>query len=297
MSIMHLPVCRVATDVLVGHKRRCSLSSCFPFKLVCFLAVCIFCVCAPDAPVSEHIKASSGAYKYFCNGQWLESSSGKTVPVTNPSTLHKDYQVQACTQEEVNNVFAAAKAAQLSWARTPLWKRAEYLHKVAVLMRQNAQPMADCLVKEIAKPAKDALTEVIRSADLIDYTAEEGLRSLGEGQLLTSDSFPGQARNKLCLVSKVPLGVVLCIPPFNYPVNLAVSKLAPALMAGNAVVLKPPSQGVVAGIHMLACFAAAGLPPGTVNVITGACARVSARRQVGQQSPPAAETRPAPLPG
>eukprot|EP00882_Tetradesmus_deserticola_P023695 GHRQ01025801.1.p1 GENE.GHRQ01025801.1~~GHRQ01025801.1.p1 ORF type:complete len:362 (+),score=169.96 GHRQ01025801.1:936-2021(+) len=224
---------------------------------------------ASMAEFYEHIKASSGAYKYFCNGQWLESSSGKTVPVTNPSTLHKDYQVQACTQEEVNNVFAAAKAAQLSWARTPLWKRAEYLHKVAVLMRQNAQPMADCLVKEIAKPAKDALTEVIRSADLIDYTAEEGLRSLGEGQLLTSDSFPGQARNKLCLVSKVPLGVVLCIPPFNYPVNLAVSKLAPALMAGNAVVLKPPSQGVVAGIHMLACFAAAGLPPGTVNVITG----------------------------
>jgi delta 1-pyrroline-5-carboxylate dehydrogenase len=108
--------------------------------------------------ISEHIKASSGAYKYFCNGQWLESSSGKTVPVTNPSTLQKDYQVQACTQEEVNSVFAAAKAAQLSWAKTPLWKRAEYLHKVAVLMRQNAQPMADCLVKEIAKPAKDALT-------------------------------------------------------------------------------------------------------------------------------------------
>jgi glyceraldehyde-3-phosphate dehydrogenase (NADP+) len=118
-------------------------------------------------------------------------------------------------------------------------------------------------------------TEVIRSADLIDYTAEEGLRSLGEGQLLTSDSFPGQPRNKLCLVSKVPLGVVLCIPPFNYPVNLAVSKLAPALMAGNAVVLKPPSQGVVAGIHMLACFAAAGLPPGTVNVITGGLVAVA----------------------
>lgn len=95
------------------------------------------------------------------------------------------------------------------------------------------------------------------------------MRSLGEGQLLTSDSFPGQSRNKLCLVSKVPLGVVLAIPPFNYPVNLAVSKLAPALMAGNTVVLKPPSQGVVAGIHMIKCFAAAGLPPGVVNVVTG----------------------------
>jgi len=112
----------------------------------------------------------------------------------------------ACTQDEVNKVFAAAKAAQQVWARTPLWKRAEALHKVAGIMRQHAQPMADCLVKEIAKPAKDSMTEVVRSADLIDYTAEEGVRSLGEGQLLNSDSFPGQSRNKICLVSKVEPG-------------------------------------------------------------------------------------------
>jgi glyceraldehyde-3-phosphate dehydrogenase (NADP+) len=103
----------------------------------------------------------------------------------------------------VNAVFASSKAAQKLWAKTPLWKRAELLHKAATLMREHAQPMADCLVKEVAKPKKDSYTEVVRSADLIDYTAEEGLRSLGEGQLLNSDSFPGQQRNKLCLVSKV----------------------------------------------------------------------------------------------
>jgi hypothetical protein len=72
--------------------------------------------------------------------------------------------------------------------------------------------MADCLVKEIAKPARDSVTEVIRSADLIDYTAEEGLRALGEGQMLTSDSFPGQKRNKLCLVSKVREPTVPSLP-------------------------------------------------------------------------------------
>jgi glyceraldehyde-3-phosphate dehydrogenase (NADP+) len=70
-------------------------------------------------------------------------------------------------------------------------------------------------------------------------------------------------------IPQVPLGVVLAIPPFNYPVNLAVSKLAPALMAGNTVVLKPPSQGAAAGVHMMQCFAAAGLPPGVVNLVTG----------------------------
>jgi glyceraldehyde-3-phosphate dehydrogenase (NADP+) len=100
-------------------------------------------------------------------------------------------------------MFASAKAAQKSWAKTPLWQRAEVIHKVAALMRQHAQPMADCLVKEVAKPAKDALTEVLRSADLLDYTAEEGVRVLGAGDLLLPDSFPGQQRNKLCLASKV----------------------------------------------------------------------------------------------
>ena len=68
----------------------------------------------------------------------------------------------------------------------------------------------------------------------------------------------------------MPLGVVLAIPPFNYPVNLAVSKLGPALIAGNAVVLKPPTQGAISGIHMMQCFHKAGLPAGLINMTTGA---------------------------
>lgn len=215
------------------------------------------------------IICASGAYKYYSGGQWRESSSGKLVPIVNPTTRTVQYNVQACTQEEVNEMFVRAKDAQKQWARTPLWKRAEVLHKVAEVMRNNAQPIADCLVKEIAKSSKDSLTEVIRSAEFMDYTAEEGVRFLGEGQTLCPDSFPGQERNKMCMVSKVPLGVVLAIPPFNYPVNLAVSKLAPALMAGNAVVLKPPTQGAVSGLFMAACFHAAGLPSGLLNVATG----------------------------
>lgn len=68
---------------------------------------------------------------------------------------------------------------------------------------------------------------------------------------------------------QVPLGVVLCIPPFNYPVNLAVSKMAPALMAGNCVVVKPPSQGAVSALHMIQAFHKAGFPPGVVQCVTG----------------------------
>ncbi|KAG0584008.1 hypothetical protein KC19_3G179000 [Ceratodon purpureus] len=92
---------------------------------------------------------------------------------------------------------------------------------------------------------------------------------MAEGKFLLSDSFPGNGRNKYCLASKIPLGVVLCIPPFNYPVNLAVSKIAPALITGNAVILKPPTQGAVSALHMVHCAHMAGFPKGLLAAITG----------------------------
>ncbi|KAG9146225.1 hypothetical protein Leryth_007927 [Lithospermum erythrorhizon] len=190
-------------------------------------------------------------FKYYADGEWKKSSSGKSVAIINPTTRKTQYKVQACTQEEVNKVMEMSKAAQKLWARTPLWKRAELLHKAAAILKEHKAPIGECLVKEIAKPAKDAVTEinlvaqllsmiynlfhsqveasdftqVVRSGDLISYCAEEGVRILGEGKLLVSDSFPGNERTKYCLTSKIPLGVVLAIPPFNYPVNLAVSKI------------------------------------------------------------------------
>ncbi|KAK9683682.1 hypothetical protein RND81_10G158400 [Saponaria officinalis] len=208
-------------------------------------------------------------YKYYADGVWKSSSSSKFVPIINPTTRKVQFKVQACTQEEVNKVMEAAKVAQKAWAKTPLWKRAELLHKAAAILKQHKIPIADCLVKEIAKPAKDAVTEVVRSGDLVSYCAEEGVRILGEGKFLVSDSFPGNERTKYCLTSKIPLGVVLAIPPFNYPVNLAVSKIAPALIAGNSLVLKPPTQGAVAVLHMVHCFHLAGFPKGLISCVTG----------------------------
>ena len=154
-------------------------------------------------------------------------------------------------------------------ARTPLHKRAAILHEAARLMRQHWSPVADALVAEIAKPAKDAKAEVIKLRRPRGLHRRGGRPSARPGRILHSDSFPGAERNKLCMESKVPLGVVLCIPPFNYPVNLAVSKIGPALVAGNAVVVKPPTQGCVAGLHMAHCFLGVGVPPGLVNVVTG----------------------------
>ncbi|CAD7702106.1 unnamed protein product, partial [Ostreobium quekettii] len=209
---------------------------------------------AEGAGFYDELAGAGGAFKFYVDGAWRESSSGKHVSIGNPTTQSIAFRVQACTPGEVDAVFEAARAAQRGWARTALWRRAEALHAAARLMREHPRPITDALVTEVAKPRRDSATEVVRSADLIDYTAEEGVRYLGEGKLLASDSFRGNERNKLCLEARVPLGVVLCIPPFNYPVNLAVSKIAPALMAGNTVVLKPPTQGSVAAIHMVNCF-------------------------------------------
>ncbi|CAI8611403.1 unnamed protein product [Vicia faba] len=208
-------------------------------------------------------------YKYYADGEWKKSTSGKSVAIINPTTRKPQYKVQACSQEEVNKVMDSAKSAQKSWAKTPLWKRAELLHKAAAILKEHKAAIAECLVKEIAKPAKDAVTEVVRSGDLVSYCAEEGVRILGEGKFLVSDSFPGNERTKYCLTSKIPLGVILAIPPFNYPVNLAVSKIAPALIAGNSIVLKPPTQGAVAALHMVHCFHLAGFPKGLISCVTG----------------------------
>ncbi|KAL9275412.1 NADP-dependent glyceraldehyde-3-phosphate dehydrogenase-like protein [Drosera capensis] len=142
-------------------------------------------------------------FKYYADGEWKTSLSGKSVPIINPTTRKTQYRVQACTQEEVNKVMETAKVVQKAWAKTPLWKRAEFLHRAAAILKEHKNPIGECLVKEIAKPAKDAVTEVVRSGDLVSYCAEEGVRLLGEGKFLVSDSFPGNERTKYCLVSKV----------------------------------------------------------------------------------------------
>lgn len=232
----------------------------------------------------DEIFTDEGALKYYTCGEWRESQSGRLVSIKNPCNEKTAFQVQSrhqmvhsqleqfclgCTPEEVDAVFKEAQAAQENWVMTPLWKRAALMHAASTLLRQNAHPIARTLMLEIAKPKSDCLTEVLRSADLGDYAAEEGMRFLGEGKMLQADSFPGQQRNKFCLETRVPIGVVLCIPPFNYPVNLAISKIAPALMAGNVVVLKPPTQGCVSAVHMVQSFHKAGFPKGVINVATG----------------------------
>ncbi|MBE6050606.1 MAG: aldehyde dehydrogenase family protein [Clostridium sp.] len=119
----------------------------------------------------------------------------------------------------------------------------------------------------VGKDKNSADSEVIRTADFIRFTADAAKNLVGES--LPGESFPGYKKGKISIVKREPVGVVLAISPFNYPLNLAASKIAPALMAGNSVVFKPATQGSITGIYLTKVFQEAGVPNGIINSITG----------------------------
>ena len=196
-----------------------------------------------------------------------KSSSGETIEIPSPYLHEVIGQVQAITRGEVDEAIASAKEAQKSWAEASLQDRAKYLYKWADELVNMQDEIADIIMKEVGKGYKDAKKEVVRTADFIRYTIEEALHMHGESMM--GDSFPGGTKSKLAIIQRAPLGVVLAIAPFNYPVNLSAAKLAPALIMGNAVIFKPATQGAISGIKMVEALHKAGLPKGLVNVATG----------------------------
>ncbi len=210
---------------------------------------------------------NSTTYKFYVNGEWKESQTGQTIEIKSPYLHETIGKVQAITKEEVDNAISSAQEAQKQWADIPLQQRASYLYKWAEELVNMQYEIAEIIMKEVGKSFKDAKNEVIRTADFIRYTVEEALHM--HGQSMKGDSFPGGSKSKIAIIERVPLGVVLAIPPFNYPVNLAAAKLAPALISGNAVIFKPATQGAISGIKMIEAFHKAGFPKGLINVVTG----------------------------
>lgn len=207
-----------------------------------------------------------GVYRNLQNGRWVEGP-GKPLPVYAPADGKPLGAVQAFGKDEVDAAFEGAHAAQPAWAELPVSKRAEILHQAAGLLEEHAEEMAGILSDEIAKDIDSARSEVRRTAEFIRFTADEG-RHL-EGETIGAENFPGFKKDRFSLVTRVPLGVVLAISPFNYPINLSASKLAPALIAGNSVVLKPPTAGSISALLLAEAFRSAGLPDGVLNTVTG----------------------------
>lgn len=212
-------------------------------------------------------KTVQTVYQYYSQGQWKSSESGETIAIVSPYLKTSIGSVQALTQDEVNQCIQSAKAAQPDWSLMSIYDRAHYLHAWADGLLKMKEELATIMMKEVGKAYQDAIKEVERTADLIHYTVEEAIHLSGES--LNGEHFPGGSRSKLAVIERVPLGVVLAISPFNYPVNLAAAKLAPALITGNTVIFKPATQGSISGTKMIEALAKTNLPAGVLNLVTG----------------------------
>ena len=206
-------------------------------------------------------------FKNLVNGQWITSSSNKFIDIYSPIGNCLVGKVPAMTKEEVDFAIKSADEAQKLWKNVPVNERAEILYKAADLLIEKVDEMSDIMMREIGKDKKSSESEILRSADYIKFTADTAKNLSGES--IPGDSFPGFKKNKISLVTREALGVVLAISPFNYPINLAASKIAPALIAGNSVVLKPATQGSLCGLYLAKVFEQAGVPAGVLNTITG----------------------------
>lgn len=205
--------------------------------------------------------------KKLLNGQWIESESGKYIDINSPLDGSLLGRVPAMSKKEVDLAIEGCKEAQKEWKLTNVFERAEILYKAAELLEENIDELANLLIMEVAKDKASARSEVSRTADFIRFTADTAKNM--QGEILQGDSFKGGTKNKIAMVTREPLGVILAISPFNYPVNLAASKIAPAIIGGNTVAFKPATQGSLSGLYLAGIFQKAGVPAGVINTITG----------------------------
>jgi len=202
----------------------------------------------------------------WIDGGWRTSQGGRVRRIENPATLELVDELYDGTADDVRRACAAAAKAQRLWRKIPAIDRAKMLHETAGLMRGDRARLSELLTREGGKPRIENLDEVEWCAACFQYYAELARSSHGM-------SIPPTAEHQINFTIKEPLGVVAAIVPFNYPLLLLVWKIAPALAAGNAVVIKPSEHTPLATLRLVE-IALAHLPTGVVNVVTGTGAEV-----------------------
>lgn len=201
------------------------------------------------------------AYRNYVDGAFVDAGS-ELIDVINPATGAVIARVPETSATEVDRAVAAARAAQGSWEKLPAIERAAYLRKISAKIRENRTALADILVKEQGKIQGLAQVEVDFTADYIDYMAEWARRI--EGEVLTSDR-----PNETMLLLRKPVGVVAGILPWNFPFFLIARKLAPALVTGNTIVIKPSEETPINAYIFAELVAGTDLPKGVFNLIGG----------------------------
>jgi succinate-semialdehyde dehydrogenase/glutarate-semialdehyde dehydrogenase len=201
------------------------------------------------------------------NAEPVASLSGKVEIIRNPANQEPVAEVSVGSRQDACIALQAAKKAFPIWSQTSSQKRAEILHAAACLVRERSETIARLLTREQGKPLKNARAEVLSSADVLDYYAEEGKRNIGEW--ITS-------AHSRSIVLRQPLGVAALITPWNFPVDLLAWKVGPALASGCTFVAKPPRLAPLAATEFVKAVSDAGLPAGAANVLHGPGSEVGA---------------------
>ena len=202
-------------------------------------------------------------------GEWRQATAQAEIDVVNPATEDVVDRVPAGTPEDVELAVATARRALREWSRTDVEKRAAILAAAAELIGEHAKELAAKLTAEQGKPLAEAIGEVNHLAHGVRFYAEAATKVRGSYQDL-----PSTLGSAYGMVIRRPIGVCAAITPYNFPLTLLGTKVAPALAAGNTVVAKPAATTPLATLEVARLFSEAGVPDGVLNVVTGRGAEI-----------------------
>lgn len=202
-------------------------------------------------------------YLNFISGQWKQGSSGQWDENRNPAQPSDLIgRLTRSTPKDVSDAVESAEKAQLDWARRPRPVRAQIIEKTAQVLKGRIETLAKTITREEGKNLNEARGEVQKAVNVLEFMASEGRRPTGV-------VIPSEMPNTFIYTTRAPLGVVGLITPWNFPICIPAWKIAPALLEGNGVVLKPSSLTPATAVMLVRAFEEAGVPAGLLNLILG----------------------------
>lgn len=201
-------------------------------------------------------------YKFLIDGQWRQSS--KEEDIKNPFNNKTIARVYFAEKRDIEDAVLSSQKAFEITRKLPAYKRAEILNNIAKGLEQRKEEFAKTITLEAGKPISDSRGEVLRAINTFQIASEEAKRI--EGDVIPLDLMPG-SENRFGIIRRFPIGPVLGITPFNFPLNLVAHKVAPALASGNTIILKPAPKTPVTALMLGEIVSDAGFPAGGLNII------------------------------
>ena len=219
---------------------------------------------ATDTVASPAIlSGSTKIYKNFIDGEWIDSTTGETFEDRNPADIREVVAIfQRSAKADVDAAVDAAKRAFERWRLVPAPRRAEIVFRAAEMLAERKEQYSRDMTREMGKVIKETRGDTQEAIDTAYYMA-------GEGRRLFGPTTPSELPNKFAMAVRQPLGVCGMITPWNFPMAIPSWKLLPAIVCGNACVIKPAQETPLSTFNLVRALTDAGVPNGVINIVTG----------------------------